>query len=107
MLPGLYEIREMAPMNKEHFIFNMVRIKPHFFHTPMCIFVMCAPHIVFSVDFNFYKDSSHHVMSIKAYCKEREEKSEQNFPLPWSELFKRISYHLKPAHPNLLLGLSM
>lgn len=87
MLPGLYDIREMAPMNKKHFIFNMVHIKSHFFHTPRCISVTRAPQIVFSLDFNFYKDSSHHVMSIKAYSKERKKKSEQKFPLPWSGLF--------------------
>lgn len=101
MLPGLYEIREMAPMNKKHFIFNMVRIRSHIFHTPRCISVTCAPHIVFSLDFNFYKDSSHHVMSIKAYGKERKKKVNKSFHFPGVNSFKRISDHLPPAYPNL------
>lgn len=96
MLPGLYEIREMAPMNKKHFIFNMVRIKSHFFHTPRCISVTCAPHIVFSLDFNFYKDSSHHMMSIKAHGKERKKKwTKVSTSLEWTLLREFLTiYHL-------------
>lgn len=97
MLAGLYEIREMA-RTKKHFIFNMVHIKSlSFFTSPRCISVTRAPRIGFSLDFNFYKDSSHHVMSIKAYSKKAPQKKwmKVSTSLEWSLLREFLTiYHL-------------
>ena len=90
-MPFLYEITEVVVTNEMYCIYNVIHIAfLTFFTSPRRTSVMRTPHIVFSLDLSFYKDSSHHLMSIKS--KSNISKSERKFPLPYSGNFYKRSF---------------